>query len=123
MIQLLVVGQFDTFMLVAEPCGNQPSYAKRLEMPCRFSTIPERYQAAISNILGGQLLYGHMPHEAGSVVICGIDTMIGLMEAQGFEVTPSEEYDEAQKLDAMPLTKEQKRERIADMRKQRDVVY
>lgn len=119
-VKLLVSGDIDVFVLVAKPCGIRKSYVKEIDSAYIFESTPAEYIQSLSNILDGSYLNSHIPHEAGSPVICSIRTMVGILQSMGYEVTPDENYDAMLEQAAIPLTNAQKRARLADIKKERE---
>ncbi|MFB2685806.1 hypothetical protein ACE02B_11430 [Shewanella mangrovisoli] len=124
-VKLLVNGEVDVFVLVAEPRGIRRSYEKEINAPYEFDSVPPEYIRSLSHILDGFMLCGHISHEGGDAVICSIPKMIGLLRSMGYEVTPDENYDAMVEDAAIPLTAAQLRAMKADIKKERDegVVY
>ncbi|ESE39927.1 hypothetical protein [Shewanella decolorationis] len=124
-VRLLVDGEVDVFLLVAEPRGMRRSYEKEIDAPYEFDSVPPECIRTLSHILDGFMLCGHISHEGGDAVICSIPKMIGLLRSMGYEVTPDENYDAMVEDAAIPLTDAQLRAMKADMQKEREqgIVY
>ncbi|MDI5837813.1 hypothetical protein [Shewanella xiamenensis] len=124
-VQLLVDGEVDVFLLVAKPWGTRRSYEKELHSAYLFDSVPPEFIRRLSHILDGVLLGGHISHEGGCEVICSIPRMISVLRGMGYDVTPDENYDTMLEQAAIPLTAAQKRARQADIKKERDegIVY
>ncbi|MFV7784204.1 hypothetical protein ACNPKB_04275 [Shewanella marisflavi] len=120
LVKLLVTGDIDVFVLMAKPCGTRQSYVKEIDSAYIFESTPAECIQSLSNILDGSYLNSHIPHEAGSPIICSISTMMGILQGMGYEVTPDENYNTVLQQAAIPLTNAQKRARLADIKKERE---
>ncbi|WP_028763022.1 hypothetical protein [Shewanella colwelliana] len=123
-VSMFAKGGFEVFEVTLESIAPVLAFEKRLQAPCIVRVTPEELYESLKLVCNGQTLFGHIPYCANSMdMIATPVNMLNFLQSQGYEVRVSPEYEQCKVADEMPLTQEQKREKLAFEAEHAGVVY